>query len=119
MILVDSPPDRWAAVLDGVASRPSSAVTPTCSSTGSRPAHRVINPGSVGMPYGSPGACWAMLGPDVTLRQTGYDVAAAAAAIEASGYQDAREWADAYVRQHYSATEALAAFTEIAREQAI
>jgi predicted phosphodiesterase len=119
MILVDSPPDRWAAVLDG-AREP----TVVCGHTHMQfdrlaAGHRVINPGSVGMPYGSPGACWAMLGPDFTLRQTGYDVAAAAAAIEASGYEDAREWADAYVRQHYSATEALAAFTEIAREQAI
>jgi predicted phosphodiesterase len=119
MILVDSPPDRWAAVLDG-AREP----TVVCGHTHMQfdrlaAGHRVINPGSVGMPYGSPGACWAMLGPDVTLHQTGYDVAAAAAAIEASGYEDAREWADAYVRQHYSATEALAAFTEIAREQAI
>ena len=119
MVLVDSPPDRWAAVLDGVREP-----TVVCGHTHMQfdrlaAGHRVINPGSVGMPYGSPGACWAMLGPDVTLRQTGHDVAAAAAAIEASGYEDAREWADAYVRQHYSATEALAAFTEIARDQAI
>jgi predicted phosphodiesterase len=119
MILVDSPPDRWAAVLEGVREP-----TVVCGHTHMQfdrlaAGHRVINPGSVGMPYGSPGACWAMLGPDVTLRQAGYNVGAAAAAIEASGYADAREWADAYVRQHYSDTEALAAFTEIAREQAV
>ena len=119
MILVDSPPDRWAAVLAGTAEP-----TVVCGHTHMQfdrlaAGHRVINPGSVGMPYGSPGACWAMLGPGVTLHQTGYDVGAAAAAIEASGYEDAREWADAYVRQHYSDTEALAAFTEIAREQGI
>lgn len=38
---------------------------------------RSINPGSVGLPYhlGSPGtAYWALLGPDVSLRQTRYDI---------------------------------------------
>lgn len=41
---------------------------------------RSINPGSVGLPYheGAPGiAHWALLGPDVELRQTAYDVAEA------------------------------------------
>jgi len=31
---------------------------------------RFVNPGSVGMPYGTAGAHWALLGPDVTLRCT-------------------------------------------------
>jgi putative phosphoesterase len=36
---------------------------------------RSVNPGSVGMPYtGQPGAFWAVLGPDVELRRTTYDV---------------------------------------------
>ena len=36
---------------------------------------RSINPGSIGMPYmGEPGAFWAVLGPDVELRRTDYDV---------------------------------------------
>ena len=43
---------------------------------------RVVNPGSVGMPYeGRPGAYWALLGPDVEFRRTEYDVVAAVAAI--------------------------------------
>ena len=44
---------------------------------------RSVNPGSVGLPYhdGEPGtAYWALLGPDVTLRQTRYDIGAALAA---------------------------------------
>jgi predicted phosphodiesterase len=44
---------------------------------------RSVNPGSVGLPYhdGPPGtAYWALLGPDVTLRQTRYDVTEATAA---------------------------------------
>jgi putative phosphoesterase len=45
---------------------------------------RVVNPGSVGLPYeGRPGAFWALLGPDVELRHTPYDVEAAAVAIRA------------------------------------
>jgi predicted phosphodiesterase len=36
---------------------------------------RSVNPGSVGMPYAwEPGAYWAVLGPDVDLRRTAYDV---------------------------------------------
>jgi predicted phosphodiesterase len=36
---------------------------------------RSVNPGSVGLPYqGEPGAYWAILGPDVELRRTEYDL---------------------------------------------
>ena len=36
---------------------------------------RSVNAGSVGLPYeGRPGAYWALLGPDVELRRTEYDV---------------------------------------------
>lgn len=36
---------------------------------------RVVNPGSVGMPYeGRPGAYWALLGPGIELRRTEYDL---------------------------------------------
>lgn len=49
---------------------------------------RSINPGSVGLPYhrDEPGlAYWALLGPDVQLRTTRYDVRESVAAIEAAG----------------------------------
>jgi putative phosphoesterase len=53
---------------------------------------RLINPGSVGMPYeGRPGAYWALLGPDVELRRTAYDFEAAAQSILDSGYPDAEQ----------------------------
>ena len=46
---------------------------------------RVVNPGSVGMPYeGARGAYWALVGPDVELRRTAYDVEATVAAIVAT-----------------------------------
>ncbi len=47
---------------------------------------RYVNAGSVGRPYeGRPGAYWALLGPDVELVRTEYDVEAAARAVLASG----------------------------------
>ncbi len=48
---------------------------------------RVVNAGSVGIPYeGRRGAFWALLGPDVELRRTEYDVEGAVEAIRATGY---------------------------------
>jgi predicted phosphodiesterase len=55
---------------------------------------RVVNAGSVGIPYeGRRGAFWALLGPDVELRQTEYDVDAAVTAIRATGYPGVDELA--------------------------
>jgi predicted phosphodiesterase len=119
MLLVDSPPDHWEAAFSGL--EPGIGVV-VCGHTHMQfdrlaAGRRVINPGSVGMPYGPPGAHWALLGPDAVLRRTEYDTAAAAKVIAASRYPDGAEWADEYVLRHYSDTEALAAFTEIARQQ--
>jgi predicted phosphodiesterase len=53
---------------------------------------RFINAGSVGMPYeGRAGAFWALLGPDVELRYTAYDVTAAIAELRAGGFDDVDE----------------------------
>ena len=50
---------------------------------------RAVNPGSVGMPYeGRLGAYWALLGPDVELRRTEYDVDEAASRVRTSGIPD-------------------------------
>jgi len=50
---------------------------------------RVVNPGSVGLPYeGRAGAYWAVLGPGVEFRRTEYDVDAMVAAARAAGYED-------------------------------
>jgi putative phosphoesterase len=55
---------------------------------------RLVNAGSVGMPYeGRRGAFWALLGPDVELRRTEYDVEAAVATIRETGYPQAEELA--------------------------
>jgi predicted phosphodiesterase len=54
---------------------------------------RVVNAGSVGMPFGEPGAYWLLLGPGVELRRTAYDLDAAAARIRATAYPKAEEFA--------------------------
>ena len=56
---------------------------------------RYINVGSVGRPYeGRPGAYWALLGPDVQLLRTDYDVQAAAEAVLGSGQPSAERVRD-------------------------
>ena len=54
---------------------------------------RVVNAGSVGMPFGEPGAYWLLLGPDVHLRYSSYDFANAAQRIRASSYPQAQDFA--------------------------
>ena len=48
---------------------------------------RLLNPGSVGLPYElEPGyAYWALLGPDVELRRTAYDLDLAVERLRAGG----------------------------------
>jgi diadenosine tetraphosphatase ApaH/serine/threonine PP2A family protein phosphatase len=54
---------------------------------------RIVNPGSVGMTYGEPGAYWAMVSPDVEMRRTDYDREAAAARIRTKDWPAADEFA--------------------------
>jgi len=54
---------------------------------------RVVNAGSVGMPFGSPGADWLLLGPEVELRHTSYDLARAAERIRETKYPQAEDFA--------------------------
>jgi predicted phosphodiesterase len=68
---------------------------------------RVVNAGSVGMPFSGPGADWLLLGPDVELRHTTYDVAAAAERIRATPYPGADEFASRYVLNPPSEQETL------------
>lgn len=72
---------------------------------------RLVNAGSVGMPYeGEPGAYWALLGPDVQFRRTRYDLEAAATAIRTSGFPGAEEHAAENVIASASAEEATEFF---------
>jgi hypothetical protein len=48
----------------------------------------------VGMPFGPPGAFWLLLGPDVELRRTSYDLVQAAEHIRATTYPQAQDFAN-------------------------
>ncbi|MGD9903588.1 MAG: metallophosphoesterase [Vicinamibacterales bacterium] len=71
---------------------------------------RVVNAGSVGMPFGRPGADWLLLGPDVTPRHTAYDLAAAAARVRASAYPQREAFAAGSILAPPSDEDMLKAF---------
>jgi diadenosine tetraphosphatase ApaH/serine/threonine PP2A family protein phosphatase len=71
---------------------------------------RVVNAGSVGMPFGEPGAYWLLLGPDVELRHTRYDLGKAAERIRATKYPQARDFADHNILQPPSEEQMLEVF---------
>lgn len=115
VVLVDSALSRWAEVMstvdDGIA-------TVVCGHTHMpfvRLAHRrlVVNPGSVGMPYGGAGAHWALLGGGdrVTIRRTAFDLDVACARVAAeSTYPEAAKFADYFIRSRASDADALRIF---------
>ncbi|GAB3503867.1 metallophosphoesterase family protein [Amycolatopsis cihanbeyliensis] len=117
LVLVDSPMWRWEEVLARV---DTSVRTVVCGHTHmpfTRLVDRrlVVNPGSVGMPYGSTGAHWALLGgstgPAIQLRRTMFDTEAACKSIvDTSGYPDVEAWVDSFVRNPASDLEAHAVF---------
>jgi predicted phosphodiesterase len=72
---------------------------------------RVVNAGSVGMPFGKPGAYWLMLGRDVDLRHTNYDLSRAAGRIRHTRYPRAEEFAARNILQPPSEEEMLRLFT--------
>jgi Calcineurin-like phosphoesterase superfamily domain len=74
---------------------------------------RVLNAGSVGMPVGEPGAYWLLLGPDVQLRHTSYDLAKAAERIRDTRYPQAQDFAARSILQPPSEGEILEAFTRV------
>jgi predicted phosphodiesterase len=89
MITRATPPERLAPMLEGVEER-----TIVCGHTHQQfdlrcGEQRVLNAGSVGMPYeGRAAAFWLLLGPDTELRRTDYDVAAAVETMRATGMPD-------------------------------
>jgi len=74
---------------------------------------RVVNAGSVGMPFGEPGADWLLLGPDIQLRHTPYDLTKAAEGIRSTHYPQAQDFAARNVLQPPSEAEMLAVFTRV------
>jgi len=73
---------------------------------------RVVNAGSVGMPFGRTGADWLLLAPGVELRNTSYDLLRAGELIRQTEYPQARELADSLV-QPPAEDDILKVFTRI------
>lgn len=82
---------------------------------------RIVNAGSVGMPYGQPGAHWLLLdgspaaGPAGTLefRRSSYDLAEAAGRIRHSAYPQAEDYAASNVLTVASEGDALEVFARL------
>ena len=114
VVLVDTRLEKWAEVF---ADLDDAVRTVVCGHT-HMPFVRlvdrrlVVNPGSIGMPYGRPGGAWALLRDgQVSLRHTAVDVEAAiAAVVAASAYPDRAAWAEEYLRAVTSDAGALRAF---------
>lgn len=75
---------------------------------------RVVNSGSVGMPFGSPGADWLLLGPGVELRHTPYDLVDGARRVRSTAYPKASEFADNYLLAPPSEAAMLEVFEPLA-----
>lgn len=80
-------------------------------SIGSR---RVVNAGSVGMPFQHPpGAYWLQLGPDVQLRHTRYDLTHAAQRVRETKYPQADEFAARNILEPPTEADMLKALTAV------
>jgi diadenosine tetraphosphatase ApaH/serine/threonine PP2A family protein phosphatase len=75
---------------------------------------RVVNAGSVGMPFGEPGAYWLLLDSTIELRHTAYDLTRAAQRIRASRYPQAEDFAANNVLQPPSAERMRELFEKVA-----
>ena len=81
-----TPPERVREFLEGVSERVIVTAHTHVRYDRTVEGARLVNPGSVGMPYeGAHGAYWALLGPDIEHRRTEYDVDRAADLYRASG----------------------------------
>ena len=64
------------------------------------------------------GAYWLLLGPEITLRRTLYNLQDAAARIRASGYPRAQDFAEKNVLKPETEAEAIAVFERMAQLRA-
>lgn len=71
---------------------------------------RVVNAGSVGMPYGERGAYWLLIDDDVKLMCTSYDFDRAASIIKATQYPNADEFSENFILKPYTEVYALEVF---------
>jgi predicted phosphodiesterase len=78
---------------------------------------RVVNAGSVGLPYGAPGAHWLRLGPDVEHMRTPYDSDSFADRVKTFEWPLAERFAEENIRSVPSEEETLEFFERVAAEQ--
>lgn len=74
---------------------------------------RIVNAGSVGMPFGQPGADWLLLGRSVEFRHTSYDLAWAAEHIRQTAYPQAEDFVEHNILQPPSEKDMLEAFSRV------
>jgi predicted phosphodiesterase len=74
---------------------------------------RIVNAGSVGMPFGRTGADWLLLGDEVELRNTAYDLEGAAERVRQTDYPQAAEFAATSILQPPSEAQMLELFTRV------
>jgi putative phosphoesterase len=114
VVLVDTRLEKWAEVLGGLAPEERTVLCGHTHMPFARLVDRrlVVNPGSIGMPYGRAGGSWALLRDgQVELRHTEVDLdAAVAEVVRRSTYPDRSAWAEEYLRAENSDADALAAF---------
>ena len=74
---------------------------------------RVVNAGSVGMSFQGPGAYWLLLGNEIELRRTDYDLPDAASRIMSTAYPMAAEFAEGNVLHPPTRDTTLDAFARV------
>ena len=81
---------------------------------------RVVNAGSVGLPYeDDPGAYWVLLGPDVSLRRTAYDVEKAAALMRTTKCPNVDEMFATTIERPPNRDETIEHFESIAQQDTL
>ena len=114
---VETPDDRVRELMTGV-----DADTVVCGHTHMQfdrvvNGLRIVNPGSVGMTYGRPGAYWAVITPEVEMRRTEYDFESAAGRIRTKDWAGADEFASENVIKPPSVEDAMKFMRDIEAKQ--
>ena len=72
-----------------------------------------MNAGSVGMPFGTTGADWLLLGPGIELRKTNYDTLATAEQFRRTAFPMVEEFAVKYILHSPPEQEFLDAWAQV------
>jgi predicted phosphodiesterase len=73
---------------------------------------RVLNAGSVGMPFGRTGADWMLLGQEVQFRHTDYDLQSGAERVRQTSYPQADDFVEKYVLSAMPEEQTLEGFSK-------